>query len=451
MFAFLELTNFKSFTKISLDLRKTGGKPKKFAFIYGENGSGKSNLMLSLLFLTQTFNTLSNRERIEAARQSLSELKSEAADEDFINSMIRRQFFTLGYLTDEYRMIGSTGTMSVKIGFHLAGHAGSYFMEFDKNTVVREELRYKVTEREGIYFSIDNERVSLSPSIFTDAGYKKELRESVDKYWGKHTFLSILFNEYKLKNIKYVNSKLNEKLFSVLCWLKKLSVWHEGHGRVEAVLTARNGLFELDGGVTKDKNNPDLTAKQAMLNNLFTQLYSDVKSVFYVFTPYKEGYRYELYFRKLVDGNLLEVPFSLESSGTNKIMRMLPALFSGVIGASVFIDEIDSNIHDLLMKEICDSLPEALKGQLIATTHNTLLLESFAPENVYIIRIDEDGYKVIECVADYEKRTQKNHNMRKKYLRGDYEGIPYPGYLDFEELIDDIGAGEFSSPNPRID
>ncbi|NLL25508.1 MAG: AAA family ATPase [Spirochaetales bacterium] len=54
MLLYIKLKNFKSFSNIMFDLRGKGGIPKRVAFIYGENGAGKSNLMSSLLFLRKT-------------------------------------------------------------------------------------------------------------------------------------------------------------------------------------------------------------------------------------------------------------------------------------------------------------------------------------------------------------------------------------------------------------
>ena len=64
-------------------------------------------------------------------------------------------------------------------------------------------------------------------------------------------------------------------------------------------------------------------------------------------------------------------------------------------------------------------------------------MENLDPESAYIIRINANGNKNIDCVADYEKRTQKNNNIRMKYLRGDYEGIPLVNDIDFEELAEE--------------
>lgn len=131
---------------------------------------------------------------------------------------------------------------------------------------------------------------------------------------------------------------------------------------------------------------------------------------------------------------------AMESAGTRKIVNMLPLFMSAVRGGIICIDEIDSSIHDLMMAAIIDNLEESIEGQCIATTHNTILMEKLAPKFVYIISIDSDGEKQIVSVDAYKQRTQRNHNMRIKYLRGDYYGVPYTGHVDFEDIAEELNS-----------
>ena len=94
------------------------------------------------------------------------------------------------------------------------------------------------------------------------------------------------------------------------------------------------------------------------------------------------------------------------------------------------------------MLKVLEPLKDSLKGQLIVTTHNTLLLKEMEPEEVYIIVIDANGNKEICCITDYEGRTQKTHNMQAKYLRGDYEGVPYVGMIDYSDFWDILQSDE---------
>lgn len=444
MLSYLELKNFKSFSDITFDLRQAYGEPKKVAFIYGENGSGKSNLMSSLLFLLQTLNTLENQVKLKDIpdfnNSVLDSIKDKKTRQNLLQQMLHLQFFSLSDLIGDYKMIGNEQPMSLKFGFRINGADGSYFMEFSEQKIIKEELRYQINEREGVVFSLSKKHTTtLSPTIFSDISYKKELHENIEKYWGKHTFMAVLLNEIQTKNYKYIKARLSKNILDVFNWLRKLSVWcKECRGETARISIPLKFMWQLEKGSVKNQNNKELKLCEVALNTFFTQLYSDIKAAYYVFTPEENKFSYELYFKKLIDGKLIDIPVSLESTGTQKLLEIFPMLFSSVAGASAFIDEIDSGIHDLLMKNLLDRLKDSLKGQFIATTHNTLLMESLPPENTYIIRINANGNKSIDCVADYRQRTQKNNNIRNKYLRGDYDGIPYIGHFDFQELVEDV-------------
>lgn len=67
------------------------------------------------------------------------------------------------------------------------------------------------------------------------------------------------------------------------------------------------------------------------------------------------------------------------------------------MGLTAFVDEVDSGIHDLLMNDILRLLKNAVdqtdEGQFIATTHNTLLMDSVPADEVYVLKADAEGEK----------------------------------------------------------
>lgn len=48
-------------------------------------------------------------------------------------------------------------------------------------------------------------------------------------------------------------------------------------------------------------------------------------------------------------------------------------------GVTVVYDEIDNGIHDLLLKNILESMVDHITGQLIITTHNTICRKPSTP------------------------------------------------------------------------
>ena len=134
---------------------------------------------------------------------------------------------------------------------------------------------------------------------------------------------------------------------------------------------------------------------ERMLRDFYTGLYSDVKMFIMSLHQKKMDLGYQLYFwRKMIDGRL-KIPFNLESTGTKKLLEFsLPSIIMCGWQNSFPIDEIDSGIHDLLMKKVVEALEESINGQCIVTTHNTLLLELLPQKYIYIISSNIDGQKV---------------------------------------------------------
>ncbi len=66
----------------------------------------------------------------------------------------------------------------------------------------------------------------------------------------------------------------------------------------------------------------------------------------------------------------IEVSSEFESSGVKKLITLFPYLNSIENGEIVFIDEFDSNIHDVYLCKLIEYFIGFTKGQLIFTTHN---------------------------------------------------------------------------------
>ena len=141
----------------------------------------------------------------------------------------------------------------------------------------------------------------------------------------------------------------------------------------------------------------------------------------------------------IVSGAINIPSFSLESTGTQNILTLVPYLISACEGQTVIIDELDTGIHDLLVKNLLECIARYVKGQLIITTHNTMLIDSSIPsENIYIFNANSKAEKELIAITDFEGRIHKNNSPRKRYLNGVYGGIPMFTDIDFEELIENL-------------
>jgi hypothetical protein len=194
-------------------------------------------------------------------------------------------------------------------------------------------------------------------------------------------------------------------------------------------------MANLIGGTIAPGGKTRLLIFESALNSFFTRIYSDVKRAYYKIDSDERVLRYTLFLSKKIGGKIREIEMDGESAGTLKLLQAFPAFFECARGKTVFFDELDSGIHDILMKNLISELKETFKGQFVATTHNTSLLEVLDPKGVFVIQVDSRGEKRILPISRIE-RTQRNHNNRNRYLNGVFSAIPVMGELDFKDIVE---------------
>ena len=155
MITFLELENFKSFKYIFIDLRDSKGDPKKLAFIYGENGVGKTNIMESVVFLKQTFETLNFHKFSKDIMDNIESLgEGEDVKRNILLQLVQQQNISLGKLFEENKRIGTTAPMAINIGFKLDTFDGNYKIVIQNGKIIEEELYSLLNKRSGVVFKI---------------------------------------------------------------------------------------------------------------------------------------------------------------------------------------------------------------------------------------------------------------------------------------------------------
>ena len=340
---------------------------------------------------------------------------------------------------EEYRMINEKEDTEIEYGFKINDKEGFYSIKFNTE-IVEEKLYYFANKQKGYYFQLSKDEKgiikNLNNSIFINEKYNKELEENIEKYWGKYSFLSLLTFESKDKNEEYVNNNISSKMFDIIDKLVSMTI-HVNKWFLKFVpdnYMKNTVLADLKSGIISKEKINEIKKYENVLNIFFTQAYADIKSVKYAIEEKDEKIKYKLYFNKMIGGNLKSIPIELESEGTKKIIEEFDTLIGAIMGETVVIDEIDNGIHDLLMKNIILSIKDEITGQLIITTHNTLLLEILPKECIYILSVDYEGNKNINTIKEYGIKIQKNHNARDLYFKGVFGGVPTTTYVDFEEI-----------------
>ncbi len=436
MFAKIRLKNYKSLVDFSASFLRKKGVAKKALIIYGENGVGKSNFASAFYTLCESIQTLSVRKAI----QTFLEKKGENGkiDESFIKYLSRNLRDTESIINN-CKTINSEGNMELEFDFILKGKPGTYLLVYDNERLVHEKLSYVLNKNKCVLFDLSDKEKNINKKLFLDPDYDDEIRNLVLQYEGKHSLLSIIMNEKEEKAEGYIESKIHKALYEVISFFMTMSIKVKSGNRGERgkMGLSHSILGELTDGTINVEKQVELDRAERFLNEFFTNTYSDIKEVYYKRKQEDNEIKYELFFRKVVWGEVLDINYELESTGTQHLIDILPYLLMSVEGTVVVIDELDAGIHDLLVDNILNNILDSINGQLIITTHNTMLLDSdINPEYIYSFIVDKYANKELVSIADFEERTHPNLNYRSRYLKGMYGGIPHLGDIDFEELND---------------
>lgn len=431
----IKLKNFRSFGNLEADFTMSSGKPKKLIMIYGENGSGKSNFISSISFLKSTLSTLSFQEQLD---QIIENDELDKYDVDKVNSFITIARTFLSKQIKENKMIDSDENMVLE--FHYAYPANKeaiYKLELDDNKIVYETFYCQLEKNMVKIYEISNDKTYFNNNLFLAEKYEKEIKEKVLKYFGKHSFLAIIFNERRVNNVKYMNQNISKKFLRAIDELDDCSVWCKQQKFEDGFIYTSRLMLNLSQGSISKKDKEILLKTEKALNNYFTCLYSDIKRVHYDIEEDNNKIKYNLYLDKLINGKIRSIPHSFESTGTDKLLKIFPYIYKCLKTGTVFIDEIDSGIHDVLMSHLLVNIEKQIKGQLIITTHNTMLLQKVKPDYSYVINVDINGNKTLNCIKDFG-RIQNNHNVSTRYINGIFGGIPQPGHIDLQEIMSSI-------------
>ena len=436
MFTYIKAKNFKSLKDIEFNLNKTKTKTNQFISIYGENGSGKTNIVELFKFLQQSAMARAIDIAMNKLPKEFFKMQEEMADK--MTKEIR-QIFQLSLDLKEYRMLDEKEETEIEYGFKINNKEGFYYIKFN-NEIIEEKLYYIAGKQRAYLFELkkkDNKIIkTLNKNIFINDKYNEELIDEIDKYWGKYSFLSLLSFEMVEKNKEYIDNNISKNITDVIDEIWEMTV-HVDKGISKIMAASLEKVKKLDniqrGFIEKNQLN-ELNKYENVLNIFFTQAYADIKEVKYNITEKEDKIYYELYFNKMIGGKIKSIPSKMESEGTRRILNQFDTLIGSLLGETVIIDEIDNGIHDVLMKNIIMSIKDEITGQLIITTHNTLLLEILPKEYIYILSTDYNGNKTINSIKDYGIKIQKNNNARDLYFKGVFGGIPTTDYIDFEEI-----------------
>lgn len=444
MFTKITLENFRSFDHIVFDLTEKGNVPKHLAVLYGENGAGKSNLMSAFVLLPELTRTMDVRDAYERLLTRDAIFQDEKM-EKVMREQMRHSLRDMSAIIKDYRMIDCEDPIVAEYEFNINGNNGCYRVEFGQDEIVHERLEYVLNRRRGLYFDCSSDGILINDTVIQGTNGKDflvDIKETAKRYWGKHSLLAILLYEMKDKSNAFGRDNVTENFNTVLREFRGLSCavsmgnksWEGLSSKLQVLKRPLQGHLSL-------RRETELDYASDFFTQLFTSVDLSVRKIFYKKEFHDDEIYYKLIEEKYIAGNYRRIDFERESAGNCQLLNISCYLLTACMGGVVILDEAEANIHDLLFQKLLEEIRPILKGQVIMTTHNTMLMEaSFAREATYILSVDPDNPsdKKIRCISDYRKRTYAANNIRNKYLNCEYGGVPELRQTEFQESIEKI-------------
>ncbi len=368
----------------------------KIAYIYGANGSGKSNFCKIILQIQRAIMLSPIRASNNPQLLDMLPLKDELA--------VQRNYF-------KFDVSGKGRVTSYSIQVLIDDVLYTYsFSIAENNDVVSEKLMKKKRRTETIL-----ERTSPKFESITLKSELKSFHDNVHVVKDNALCLSMAsFLNNKLAttivatitNIQVVNmaamrglSNLSEETFSAEKKEEYLRILKSADPTLEDIQVEFNEKKVEKHSLDSD----DLENRAVVLKSVRV----DVKSTHSIYDNHKAVSQSELPF------------LQIESNGTIKLLDILPTIFDALSSGNILIvDEIENGLHPTVVKKMIELFynPETNphNAQLICTTHNILLInEAVQRDEVWLMDKNEYGESSMKHISDipglrsYDKLGQK--------------------------------------------
>ncbi|MBP1593011.1 MAG: hypothetical protein H6Q12_29 [Bacteroidetes bacterium] len=441
MIIYFAVTNFKSF-KERVEFNMLAGNYKRFqehiyseqslnllrcSAMYGNNGAGKSNLILAM--------------------EKLQEIVKGVLEVENVDDL---PYFKLDPIC-----IDQPTVFEIEFFFH--GIRYSYYISFLKGKIIEEwlvkvfqnnktenifnrtiknnktilvvgEKSKKTTTKELMRMEIYAEELSKKGNKpFLLDGFEKEVNGLIEPFLWFYFYLKIVRPGYsypsKIKSFEDDNFKDKaKKILTSLC----LGI---DDIKIESV-----PLDDFLG-----KGDDIKSAKDEIDKSHFPKIVKKGKIEYSLYKNQKDEY----VAAKIVTVHNQNVDFDFfeESTGTQKIIELLPSIISAIVEKDItyVFDEIETSKHPEVIKELLRIFLNAgntHSGQIIFSTHecNLLDLDLLRQDEIWFAEKDQKGVSHIYSLSDFKPRFDKD--IRKGYLEGQFTKIPFftnPKELNWNE------------------
>ena len=380
-----------------------GHKYNKISYIYGANGSGKTNFLSALtkmqkMIIMSTVLGANNNKLLEVPAIK-KELASPIETFKFdVDCKSRETFFEIQVLLEGILYSYSFAVQDGKIQRELLTKKNKRTEILIKRTSPKYEdilLRSGLASFKGMVTVVRDDALCLAMAAMLNNPLANKILNEIMNYR--------VINMASVGNAPdFDEDNTNEK--AIKRYLKYLKI---------ADPTLTDLKVDLESKLDKHVlGEDDLENKELVIKNIHVSIQS-------LHAIYKD--------HKRVDE--VELPFlKYESNGTIRMLRVLPAIFETLdTGNTLFIDEIENGLHPNLVKLLVGLFnsdeTNPYHAQLVCTTHDTLLLNEVRRDQVWFTDKNTFGETMINRLSNFPN-VRGNDNIGAKYLQGVFGAIP---------------------------
>ena len=388
----------------------------KSSVIYGNNASGKSNLVIGM--------TLMKNLIFNSFRDALDENSSSNIERFLLNSD-NEEIPTL------FEVVFFQNDIRYRYGFDIY-----------EGTIINEWLFHKHTVKEVPLFEREGKTIQINKTSFSEGEeFKSKIRDNVLFLsmvaqfdgtvsneiisWFRNVNVTIGIFDFAYSNYtykKFMNDPEFEKWLSLI--IQELEISNISMEEVDL-----KNEFQIN------KNNKiklDLVAENADGEQVYKKL---------------KGKSITTWHKKYDENNMLleAVPFNFlkqESEGTKKFINLLGPWYDTIKNGKILIvDELDSRMHTHITRKLVELFnhKKNKKAQLIFTSHDVNLLDKdiFRRDQIWFVEKDQFGASNLYSLADFKALTVRNtSSFIKNYVLGKYGAISHLEIAkDMENLI----------------
>ena len=402
--------------------------------IYGMNGSGKSaivasvgilrNLLISPGYLNNPF-VQKNLEELASKKTGKIEISA-----DFIADM-----------WNDVRLYSYSIVLS-------KNNTGIYFIECE--SLLSRNATAK-SEKMDIVYKVEGGKLEIGPSVestLKDISIEKTLNLLENSAFCG-LFMEKIFLQLVNKKSEFVSSMFVRNMVALYVFGKKIHVYidqsddHRDYFLRNSMLSnkdsvALDSLLEHYVQMDNESLNTISVSRNVVSRNAYDRFQKDIKKLCDFIRIFKTDLcGIEIEKKEDADNyicNLLmiyesyKVDAEFESTGVKKLIKLYTYLREMVQGGIIFVDEFDSNLHDVYLCALLEYLMEYGKGQLCFTTHNVGPMDVLKQnkKSIDFLSVDHEIHPWI---------TNGNYSPAKLYRGGMIAGSPFN-----VDSIDFIGA-----------